>query len=228
VTVLGIETSTAVCGAALVRDGRVASEALLEMDRVHAERLIGQIDDVLRSGRARLADLTGLAVSIGPGSFTGLRIGVSVAKGLAYARTIPLVGVPTLEALARHACAVEGMATGTRLLAALDARRDEVYCQFFTVVDGLPQSAGDACDLTVTAVAARLSDSETVLTGTGAEKIFGAVSGLRRIRMASRQALRCSASSVALLGEMLLQAGKADDTARLEPRYIKDFFLMKR
>lgn len=227
-TVLGIETATAVCGSALVRDGRILAEELLEMDRVHAERLLGQIEGVLHAARAVPADLQGVAVSIGPGSFTGLRIGVSAAKGLAYARGIPIVGVPTLVALAHHAMTVASLASGTRLLACLDARRDEVYCQFFTVAEGRAEPVWEACDLTLSSLGERLEPSETVLTGNASEKVCEALSQSHRVRLAPAGALGCSPSSVALLGEILLHSGNADDLGTLEPHYIKDFFLKTR
>ncbi|HXX64311.1 MAG TPA: tRNA (adenosine(37)-N6)-threonylcarbamoyltransferase complex dimerization subunit type 1 TsaB [Bacteroidota bacterium] len=227
-TVLGIETATAVCGSAIVRDGRLLGEALLEIDRVHAERLLGQIEEILRVANAAPRDLEGIAVSIGPGSFTGLRIGVSVAKGLAFARGIPIIGVPTLVALVQHAVAVAPLPGGTQVLAALDARRDEVYCQLFAVAGGRVEPVWEACDLTLSALGRRLEPSPTVLTGNASEKVRAALSRSHDVHLAPAPALRCSASSVALLGEKLLESGKSDDLGTLEPHYIKDFFLKTR
>ena len=79
-TLLGIETATAVCGVALVRDGAVLAEKAVEERYAHAEKLFGFLDDVLESSGVPLCELQGIAVSIGPGSFTGLRIGLSVAR----------------------------------------------------------------------------------------------------------------------------------------------------
>ena len=101
-TLLGIETATAVCGVALVRDGEVLAEKAVEERYAHAEKLFGFLDDVLESSGVPLRELHGIAVSIGPGSFTGLRIGLSVAKGLHVATGIPVIPVPTMEALARN------------------------------------------------------------------------------------------------------------------------------
>ena len=224
--VLGIETATTVCAAALLRGGEVAAESLLDAGRVHAEKLMGQIAEVL--GPAGAAALGGVAVSIGPGSFTGLRIGVSVAKGIAFARGIPLVGVPTLEALALHAAEADRTRTGTRLLAALDARRDEVYCQLFEVTESGPVPLWDARDMTLGALMEELQGSGVRVAGEGAAKVLSWPGAPATLSMVTGDALLCSAGSVARIGGKLLLAGKADDPSALEPRYIKDFFLKTR
>jgi tRNA threonylcarbamoyladenosine biosynthesis protein TsaB len=226
VNVLGIETATTVCAAALVRGGTVVAESLIEAGRVHAEKLMGQIIAVL--GPDGVASLDGVGVSIGPGSFTGLRIGVSVAKGIAFARNIPLVGVPTLEALALHAAEADHTEPGTRLLAALDARRDEVYCQLFDVTADGPVPLRDARDLTLGALMEELHGSPVRVTGEAAAKVLAWPGAPATLSIVTGEALRCSGGSVARLGERLLLAGKADDPSALEPRYIKDFFLKTR
>jgi len=226
VRVLGIETATAVCAAALVIDGRVERESLLDAGRVHAERLMGQIAGVLGGGGVDRLD--GVAVSIGPGSFTGLRIGVSVAKGIVFAREIPLVAVPTLEALALHAWATDAPPPGTRLLAALDARRSEVYCQIFDAAPGGPVSRGEPRDMTLDALRGELGTGPALVTGDAAAKIVAGVGPGSGLRPVSERARACSAASVARIGERLLLAGKVEDPATLEPRYIKEFFLTTR
>jgi tRNA threonylcarbamoyladenosine biosynthesis protein TsaB len=226
VRILGIETATAVCSAALVLDGRVEAESLLDAGRVHSEKLMSQVIAVL--GPAGVGSLEGVAVSIGPGSFTGLRIGVSVAKGIAYARGIPIAGVPTLGALALHAVSTDRLSEGTRLLAALDARRDEVYCQLFEVTHGEPLPLWEARDMTLGALAGEMQGAAASVTGEAAAKILswpGAGAGLRAV---SAGALLASGGSVGLLGERLLRAGKGDDPASLEPMYIKEFFFKSR
>ena len=224
--VLGIETATTICGAALVRDGVLAGEASLDARNVHAERLLEQIDDVLRGAGCTAADLGGIAVSSGPGSFTGLRIGMSVAKGLAYAGSIPLVGVSTLEALARHAAARAGTGPGVTVLAVLDARRDEVYCQLFRNGEGGLEPEGEVADMTVADLRERIAGRSVLAAGDGTQKAFGP-EGAREAgwRAAGGDAGACSAAEVALLGARMLAAGRRDDPATLEPRYIKEFFL---
>src|SRR5712692_6734191 len=98
--VLGIETATAVCGAAIVEDAGVRAEASIEAEHIHSEKLISLIDEALNRATIPFSSIDSVAVSIGPGSFTGLRIGLSVAKGLVYAGGKSLAAVSTLEALA--------------------------------------------------------------------------------------------------------------------------------
>jgi tRNA threonylcarbamoyladenosine biosynthesis protein TsaB len=120
--VLGIETATGVCGAALAVNGVIAAVEEIDRQKIHAEKLVSLVTAVLRAGGITPRDLDGIAVSIGPGSFTGLRIGLSAAKGLAYATGVPLLAVPTLEALANRAERDGILPSEGWLCAALDAR----------------------------------------------------------------------------------------------------------
>ena len=120
--VLGIETSSRHGGVAIIGEDRVLCEAVLSVEVTHSERLLPAVDRALDEARITLEGLGGIAVSIGPGSFTGLRIGLSTAKGLAYATGLPLVGVPTLEAMAWTLPAARW-----QVCPVLDARKQEVY-----------------------------------------------------------------------------------------------------
>ncbi len=101
--ILSIETATELCGVALVHNRSCIAQRSVVEKNVHSERLMVLVDEVLREADVDLGALDGIAVSIGPGSFTGLRIGLSVATGLAYARSLPLAAVPTLDAVAYEA-----------------------------------------------------------------------------------------------------------------------------
>ncbi|MGA9117411.1 MAG: tRNA (adenosine(37)-N6)-threonylcarbamoyltransferase complex dimerization subunit type 1 TsaB [Bacteroidota bacterium] len=227
--VLGIETATAVCGTALVRDGVVLAEAALEMPRIHAERLMPLADEACRKAGIGPRELDGVAVSIGPGSFTGLRIGLSAAKGLAFATGAALVAVPTLQALVRRVRADEG----TLILAVLDAGREDVYAQFFlrtpegdaetTPARALPveEVLREAGELLKTA-----GDRPAVVTGDGREKIRRSAAGIP-LRFAADDESRCGADAVALLGEEMLRGGRVADPAGLEPHYIRDFLFTR-
>src|SRR3990172_10860080 len=98
--VLGIDTATSCSSIGLIDDHRVIAESLLDIPVTHSERLLTSVEQVLREGRCAPEDLDGWAISIGPGSFTGLRIGVSTVKGLAFATQKPVAGIPTLDLLA--------------------------------------------------------------------------------------------------------------------------------
>src|SRR5690606_13682330 len=124
-----IETATTVCSVALWTDEDVVVEAALYRPRAHAENLVPLIGDVLRYGAIAPRDVDAVAVSAGPGSYTGLRIGASTAKGLVTAVDAELVAVPSLEALASAAADLIG--ESDMLLAVFGARRDEVFAAAF-------------------------------------------------------------------------------------------------
>ncbi|WP_411034632.1 tRNA (adenosine(37)-N6)-threonylcarbamoyltransferase complex dimerization subunit type 1 TsaB [Shinella sp. BYT-45] len=133
--VLAIDTAGTGCYAALYDSGQdtVLGAAGADIGRGHAERLMGFIDAALEAAGMTLRDVHRIAVAIGPGSFTGIRVGVAAARGLALALGVPAVGVSTLSALAADRQA------GSPLLVAMDARRDEIYWQRFAA-DGTEAS----------------------------------------------------------------------------------------
>ncbi len=129
--VLGIDTSTS-CGAVgLIDDGEILSDTLLNIPVTHSERLLGAIESVLREARCSIGDVDAWAISLGPGSFTGLRIGVSTVKGLAFATGKPVAGVSTLDALASQISP-----TSYLVCPILDARKNEVYTAFYRYGEG--------------------------------------------------------------------------------------------
>ena len=222
--VLGIETATTVCAAAIVSDGTVLHEVSVDQKYVHAERLMGMVGDVLARSQSTLAGVHGIAVSIGPGSFTGLRIGLSVAKGLAYASDRLLIGVPTLEALAHRVIDARTMDFDGLILSALESRRDEVYCQLFRVAGPTLEPVWDERDLTFATLVYELGERSVTITGDACRKLRDMLPASPRHRYVEPGVAICSAASIALIGERLFGEGKADDAATLEPRYIKEFF----
>ena len=124
--ILGIDTSTS-CGSVGLIDGdSVIAEYLIDIPVTHSERLLGSIEHVLRQAGCSTGELDGWAISLGPGSFTGLRIGVSTIKGLAFATQKPVAGVPTLDVLAFNISP-----TPYLICPVLDARKGEVYAAFY-------------------------------------------------------------------------------------------------
>ncbi|MDJ0852924.1 MAG: tRNA (adenosine(37)-N6)-threonylcarbamoyltransferase complex dimerization subunit type 1 TsaB [Myxococcota bacterium] len=124
---LAVESSCRTPSVALLRGGEVVAEAEGRAGRTGAESLLPCVDQTLARAGVGLEAVTGFAVSIGPGSFTGLRVGVATVKGLAFASERPVACVPTLAALARGAAEACGAAAGDVVVALLDARRGEVY-----------------------------------------------------------------------------------------------------
>lgn len=121
-TILGIETSTAVCSAALCQDGKLLKQCISYEGGNHAKLLPTYIDELLQYAREQALPIDAVALSEGPGSYTGLRIGTATAKGLCYGLDIPLIPVPTLEVLKIASGVEQGI-----LIPMIDARRMEVY-----------------------------------------------------------------------------------------------------
>ena len=169
--VLGLDTCLAACSVA-VRDGdRVLAHACEVMARGHQERLAPMAERVMAEAGLSFSSLQRIGVTVGPGSFTGLRVGLAFAKGVASALDIPLVGVGALEALAAEA---DGL-----VFAAIDARRDQVYLQAFE--DGRPLMAPDALELGTAAarVAEIAAGRPLTLVGSGAPLLAGFAPGAR-------------------------------------------------
>jgi tRNA threonylcarbamoyladenosine biosynthesis protein TsaB len=124
--VLGIDTSTSCGSVGLIDDGEIISDYLLNIPVTHSERLLSAIEFVLREAHCPIGNIDGWAISLGPGSFTGLRIGVSTVKGLAFATEKPVAGVSTLDVLASQIAP-----TSYLICPILDARKQEVYTAFY-------------------------------------------------------------------------------------------------
>jgi tRNA threonylcarbamoyladenosine biosynthesis protein TsaB len=230
--VLGIETATLVCGAAVVVDRRVVADHWIEEKNIHAERLVSLIGEAMEQAGLANADLDGIAVSAGPGSFTGLRIGVSVAKGLAYAIERPLVAIPTLIALAERIVRDSDPPYSGYVLPVLRARRDEIYCQLLEASDGTLRSLWPPRDATLGQLPGLVEDHDVLVTGEGANKLgiglwFPPEAG-KSVRVADPELARCSAGIIALLGVEALERGEVADLAEIEPQYIKEFYFRTR
>lgn len=124
--ILSIETSTRVGSVAIIEDEHLIAEYILNVVSTHSERLLPSIDQILKDSQLTVRDIEGFAVSLGPGSFTGLRIGISTVQGLALAAEKGVVGVPTLDVLAHNL-----MFTRLLVCPLLDARKGEVYTALY-------------------------------------------------------------------------------------------------
>ncbi|QKD00080.1 tRNA (adenosine(37)-N6)-threonylcarbamoyltransferase complex dimerization subunit type 1 TsaB [Mesorhizobium loti] len=169
--VLAIDCAASLC-AACVYDAAAGLElgrSALDLGKGHAEHLMAVIAEALRAGATDYAGLGAIAVSVGPGSFTGLRVGVSTARGLALALKIPAIGVTTLEALAAEAAMAF---PGRTVLAALDAGREEIHAALYDRMSDL--TYGPAV-VTLADAVAMAKEQSSVLTGTAAAQIAAAV-----------------------------------------------------
>lgn len=131
--ILAFESSAKPASAALVKDGQLLSQYMQCSALTHSRTLLPMAEDMLKNAELRLSDVDLIAVAYGPGSFTGIRIGVATVKGLAWAAEKPCVGVSTLEAMAWH-----GLAVGGYICPVMDARRSQVYNALFKIENGRP------------------------------------------------------------------------------------------
>ncbi|HLA63120.1 MAG TPA: tRNA (adenosine(37)-N6)-threonylcarbamoyltransferase complex dimerization subunit type 1 TsaB [Rhodothermales bacterium] len=211
---LGIETAGDVCGVALMDGDRLVAEAALHVPRAHASHLVPQIQSVLQHAGVAAADLAAVAVSAGPGSFTGLRIGVSTAKGLCVATGAALVGVPTLTALALEA--TTWVDDPTRVIAALPSRRGQAFCALAT---GGPVHTLELSALAADARALVDDRGPVWIVGPAAEDVAAALRQGGAADVRAHPTLP-SAVSVARLGAARLAAGQTENLAAFEPDYV--------
>ena len=164
--ILAFESSARPASAALVRDGKLLAQSLQVSALTHSRTLLPMAEDLLKNTSLRLADVDAIAVAHGPGSFTGIRIGVSTVKGLCWGAEKPCIGVSTLEAMAWH-----GLAAGGVICPVMDARRAQVYNALFRIEDGRPLRLcpDRAISLEELADELRVLGESVFLVGDGAE-----------------------------------------------------------
>jgi tRNA threonylcarbamoyladenosine biosynthesis protein TsaB len=213
--VLALDTATEACSVALLTDDGVLGRCA-EVARGHAEQILGMVDAVLAEAGLSLTKLDGIAASVGPGAFTGVRISVAVAQGLCFGANLPVVPVTTLEALA-----LQAMQGGTsHVLACLDARMGEVYWGCF---------ASDAARAVVACGAPRVGPAKEVRLpdagryhgigrGFAAYPELVALPGLEHVQAHALP----DAREMARIGTIRLLAGAGMDPADLRPQYLRD------
>ena len=217
IKILGIESSTSVCSVAISCGEQVVVEYTLELGRHHSERLQPMIERALQEADLELCDLDSVAVAAGPGSFTGLRIGMGLAKGLCRGADLKFVMISTLKSMALSAGA-EGMS----VCPMLDARREEVYAGVYDIVEGLPVlKKPDRAD----SIKNWVQDlpRPVLLVGDGAyayrDVIVDTLGPAAHFINASLG--RPSAGAVALLGGLRSKQGDVDDVEVAEPFYLR-------
>jgi tRNA threonylcarbamoyladenosine biosynthesis protein TsaB len=216
--VLGIDTSTTCGSIGLIHDERVISEYILNLPVTHSERLLDAIDLVLRKARYALGDLDGFAISLGPGSFTGVRIGVSTVKGLAYAVQKPVVGVSTLDVLASQVSP-----TPYLICPIIDARKGEVYSAFYRYEELSHLKRVSEYQAIQPEVLFGMSKEPTIFLGDGV-KTYGddLLNSLKSFAIFSPTALHIPhGSAVARLGAELLMRREVLDLATFTPLYVR-------
>jgi tRNA threonylcarbamoyladenosine biosynthesis protein TsaB len=215
--ILAVDTATDRLGLALRRDETPLAELHLDLGRRHAEKILVSLDGLLADLGVVPRELDGIAVSLGPGSFTGLRIGLAFAKGLALSTGARLVGVPTLTVLARGALPWVGP-----VVPCLDARRGEVYYSaYHATMSGVEHldagfQAGAPADV---AARCRLLGPRVLLVGSGTEAVH-ALAG-SDVALAPRELALPRAAVLAVLGAEELARRGGEEIDALEPLYVR-------
>lgn len=215
--ILNIETATKNCSVALAKDGKTLTiREIATQNFSHAEKLHVFIEELFAETNLKLQDLNAIAVSQGPGSYTGLRIGVSSAKGLCYALNVPLIAVDTLELLARKIKITSGI-----IVPMIDARRMEVFCAFFDAnYSKMRETKAEIIDET-----SYQDISETMhLIGDGAMKFKDILTDAKfhyypEIEFPSSE-------EMAIISFQKFQNNQFEDVAYFEPFYLKDFVML--
>jgi len=203
VLTLVLDTALNACAVAVSRDGHVLAQASEPMQRGHQERLAPMVETVMRNGEVGFDALDRIGVTVGPGSFTGLRVGLAFAKALSLALNIPCIGVNSLEALA----------AGRRdfVVAAIAAKGDQLYVQAF--LDGTALMAPDVLDTAIAAarIAELWSGDATTMVGSGAPQLAGVL----------RSAVVVEAMTADICAVARLIESRPGSAARPRPLYLR-------
>jgi len=218
--ILGIDTSTKFCNLGLIEDEDVLIECTINgLKKKHSSILVPAIKDLLKTIDLKMEEINGIAVSMGPGSFTGLRIGLCVAKGLCYARSLPLLGIPTLDAMAFPLKEIPYL-----ICPVLESKKDEIYDVVFRGGDSLHRVTDYKCE-DIQSLLVRLSPlkEKIVFLGDGIKKYQDIIKEKigKDILFIDSQLNLSVATSIAFLGLNKLKKGEEDDVSTLSPFYLR-------
>ncbi len=217
--ILNIETATRNCSVSISKDGEtLLCKEIAEQGYSHAERLHVFIEEILRETQLQFSDISAIAVSQGPGSYTGLRIGVSAAKGLCYALDIPLIALDTLEILASKVKIENGI-----IIPMIDARRMEVYSAIF---NSMHQKIREVEAQIITDSSFEAINEKIYFVGDCAEKCKAVLHKPNFIFL--EDIVFPSANEMSQLSFDKYKKSDTVDVAYFEPYYLKDFFLAKK
>jgi tRNA threonylcarbamoyladenosine biosynthesis protein TsaB len=215
---LAFETSAKAASVALFDGEKLLGESYQNTGLTHSQTLMLMAEDLLKNCGATVSDLTAVAVAAGPGSFTGVRIGVSAAKGLAWGREIPCYGVSTLEAMALGLGVDNGY-----ILPAMDARRNQVYTALFAVENGIISRLFEDSAIALSELKEKLpSDKPIFLVGDGSNLTYNTLRGdIPNLILPPEHKMHQRAVGVGLAANKAIAAGDVGDAASLVPNYLR-------
>lgn len=214
-TILSIDTATKVCSVAIHRDGQLLASQELFLDKSHSAYLTIIVDNLVSQTGLVLNDVDAFAVGVGPGSYTGLRIGVSTIKGYAYALDKPVIAVNSLESMAKY---IESLGhTDVCLCPMIDARRMEVYCLFYK--DGVMIPTNNEV-IDENSFSELLTEEKVLFFGDGSEKCKEVLTTENAIFL---KGIYTTAKGVGLIAQEKYLREEFEDVAYFEPYYHKEF-----
>lgn len=219
--ILSIETSMKACSAAIHQDGKLLSVSELYNEKSSSGMLTTLIEHVVKTASLKLNEIDAIAVAKGPGSYTGLRIGVSTAKGLCFTLEKPLIAINTLEAMA-YQLSIINYQSSILICPMLDARRMEVYCAVYEANTLELIEPTQAKIIDETSFADLLENHQIIFFGDGAEKCRATLGGSSNAVFLT-QTIFPSAKSIGALATRAFEQQQFENVADFEPFYLKEF-----
>lgn len=220
--ILAIECSATPCSAAVIENEKIIASGFVNVKLTHSQTLMPMIESVLSSAQMSISDIEGFAVSAGPGSFTGVRIGISAIKGLAAAKKIPCVGVSTLRAMAENYSDRECLVCGV-----MDARCNQVYNAIFEIKNGEITRLCDDRALLCDELKAELENlvkeqsKDIIIVGDGADVFYPFVSEIPEVKKADSKKQFQNAVGVAFSAMENFKSGETLTPDKLLPIYLR-------
>ena len=217
--ILAFETSAKAGSVALLQEGKLLAESYQNTGLTHSQTLLSMAQTMLKSCGLTPQQVQAVAVAAGPGSFTGVRIGVAAAKGFAWGLELPCCGVSTLEAMAENLGVFDGY-----VLPVMDARRSQVYNALFLAEQGKLTRVREDRAISLEELAADLETLEkpVFLVGDGSSLTYNTLKEkLPRLVLPPEHRLHQRAAGVAIAAEKMLQRGESCDAAALQPNYLR-------
>lgn len=215
---LALDTTTLVSTVALATEEKLIAEITLQTTKTHSEKLLPAIDMLCRFAGVSATDLEAIAVSTGPGSFTGLRIGLATAKALSYANSLPLIGVPTLQGLAYNFAGSDQL-----IVPVLDAQKGNVYAAFYRFEREQLQEIVPVTIMSVSELYSKLeaSSEATILLGEATGIVVAERENIDKVVVADNHLLMPRAASVAQAAFQMVSKGLTSDAMTLVPIYVR-------
>ena len=217
--ILAFETSAKAASVALLEDGKLLGESYQNTGLTHSQTLMVMAENLLSQCGKTVADVTAAAVAAGPGSFTGVRIGVAAAKGFAWGREIPCYGVSTLEAMALSLGVYQGY-----VCPCMDARRSQVYNALFYVNQGVPERVSEDRAISLAELGTELKSLKEpiFLVGDGSNLCYNTLlESVPNLVLPPEHRMHQRASGVALAARKQVEVGDPGDANALTPNYLR-------